>query len=333
MKKILGIISIYLLVFYLFFVPRSWEKQAHIIDVSPGRNFSQVSRELQDKGLIHHAVLLKILVKLYGSPFLKIGEYELSPDLSVWEQFQKLKKGDFYYGKVTFPEGTNHYEIAQLLRAFAWPFFEDFLALCRDKKFIRELTGESLDSLEGYLFPDTYSINKYTEAKELITRMWKQFSQVYSKTIKEQGVYSPFSRHELVTFSSLIEEETGDPKERPVIASVFYNRLRKGMKLQTDPTILYSLYLKEGFDRGKNIRRKDIRFPSKYNTYVVKGLPPGPITNVGEASLRASLDPAKTEYLYFVSRNNGTHYFSTNYKDHKKAVYKYQILPFKKKNR
>lgn len=315
---------------FIFFAPKNLQGEKVIVDVPPGETLYQVAEQLEQKNLIHKALFFKILVKLFPSRHLSVGEYELSSRLSLWSQFQKIRRGDIRYEWVTFPEGFNHYEMALLLKKRSWPGANEFLKLCQDRIFIKSLLGETAEtpsSLEGYLFPETYVLSKYGSPRTLLSEMVRQFLKVYSKERKD----SFLSRHEATTLASLIEKETGIPEERPLIASVFYNRLEKRMKLQTDPTILYGLFLKEGFERENNIRKKDILSPSPYNTYIIQGLPPGPITNFGRAALQAVFSPAESDYLYFVSRNDGSHLFTKTYTAHKKAVYKYQILPFKKK--
>ncbi len=163
--------------------------------------------------------------------------------------------------------------------------------------------------------------------KDLVKSMVNRFFKVYQNLDKKK---IPFSRHEIVTFASLIEKETSNTEERSIISSVFYNRLKINMRLQTDPTVLYALFLEKGFHIPKNIRKKDLFHSSPYNTYMVKGLPPGPIANPGKASFYSVFYPEETDFLYFVSRNDGTHKFSKNYKEHQKAVRKYQIHYFKK---
>ena len=355
--------------FYELFVPAD-PAGSHkaLIDVPPGRGFDQTARELREKGLIRRELPMKLLARAFSPP-LMAGEYRLSSGESLWRQFQKLKNGDVHYFSVTFAEGLNHYEIWEALKGAGWRETERFLPLVRDKKLIKELLGEELDSFEGYLFPETYAITKYMKAESLLRLMVREFFKAYQKAapgafrreplsgwsqgskakLKQTGALPAAamleslskkarwpaikSRHEAVTFASLIEKETGAPEERPLISSVFHNRLRLGMKLQTDPTILYSLYLAKGFSHPKNIRKRDILFDSPYNTYVIKGLPPGPVANPGRESLRAVFFPESSDYLYFVSRNNGTHVFSKTLAEHEKAVYEYQIKPFRKKKR
>ncbi|MGI9548892.1 MAG: endolytic transglycosylase MltG [Bdellovibrionales bacterium] len=320
----------FLLGIYLFFLPMSLQGDPVFIDIPPGKTFDQVALELEEKSLIRRALYFKILVRLWGSPVLKVGEYQVSSSQSLWSQFQKIRKGKVHTVLVTFAEGLNHYEMAEILKNANWDQAPQFLKLVWDKKWIRKILKKDRPSLEGYLFPDTYDISKYMTAETFIKRMVDHFTKSYQDLIK---IPTSFSRHQIVTFASLIEKETGVPQERPMIASVFYNRLKKHMRLQTDPTILYSLYLTRGFSIEKNIRRKDILMPSPYNTYVIYGLPKGPIANPGKESLQAVFQPASSPYLYFVSRNDGTHAFSKTYAEHEKKVYEYQIKPFQKKSK
>ena len=315
---------------FLLFAPKDLQGEEIRVDVPPGMTFYQVAEQLERKGLVRKAFFFKVLVKIFPPRPLSVGEYRLSPRQSLWSQFQKIRRGDIVRERVTFPEGLNYYETAFVLKKRGWPGADEFLKLCRDPAFIKSLLGggkgKPLLSLEGYLFPETYTLSKYTPPRALIEEMVRQFLKVYTEEKKD----IPLSRHETAVLASLIEKETGAPEERPLIASVFYNRLKKGMKLQTDPTILYGLFLKEGFDRKLNIRKEDILSPSPYNTYVIQGLPPGPIAGFGRAALQAVFSPVKSDYLYFVSKNDGSHLFSKTYKEHNRAVYKYQILPFKK---
>lgn len=308
---------------FQIFAPLSNNQQV-LLDVSSGKTFYQVSRELQQKKLIRKAFYFKLLVKIFNSHHLPAGEYKLSSSQSIFQQFQILRQGQAHYTFVSFPEGLNHYEMAEVLKNNNFPQYEDFLKKVWDKQLVKELLNQEFDSLEGYLFPETYPLNKYSSATTLIKSMVQNFLKNYHKVQKSHSL----SRHQIITLASLIEKETSLIKEAPLVASVFYNRLKKNMKLQTDPTILYGMFLNRGFSIEKNIRKKDILASTKYNTYVIKGLPPGPISNPGLQSLKASFNPAKTNYFYFVSRNDGSHDFSKNYEEHKKKVYQFQIKPF-----
>ncbi len=299
------------------------------MDVPPGRTFYKLAQELEDKKIIRSRRDMKALVRLFRRPRLPQGEYELSPQMSLWRIFQDLKQGKERAFLVRFPEGLNHYEMGELLKSHSWPETARFLQAVWDKALIQKTLRQRFDSFEGYLFPDSYHLRKYMTAESLIELMAKRFFEVYEK-LSSLPLPNGWSRREAVILASLIEKETGKDKERALISGVFYNRLKLNMRLQTDPSILYALYLDRGFDWGNNIRKRDILFPSPYNTYVVKGLPPGPIANPGEKSLRAVFLPERSDYLYFVSRNDGSHKFSKSYEEHKKAVYEHQIKPFRK---
>ena len=314
---------------FQFFIPASFVGEKIILDVPPNSRFYKVAEQMEDQGLIRNSFYLKVLIRTFGTGPLHVGEYELSPSESLVKQFLKIRSGKVYYKFVSFPEGFNHYEMAQTLKQQGFVQHENFLKLIFDKKFIYKMLGQNLHSLEGYLFPETYPINKYTSAEEFIGLMIKNFLTNYERARVNAKKGLQFSRHQALTFASLIEKETSVTDEAPIVASVFYNRLDKNMKLQTDPTILYSMYLKSGFATEKNIRKKDILMPSEYNTYVIKGLPKGPIANPGFKSLQAVFQPAQTDYFYFVSRNNGSHDFSKTYEEHNRKVYEYQIKPFK----
>lgn len=329
----LFVLAVFLFFHMVFFKPFNKRGALQAIDVPPGQTFYQLADELEKNQLICSAFYFKVLVWLFQNPPLFVGEYQLSPAQSLWVQFYKIRRGEVLREWITFSEGLNHYEMSLLLKSRGWLHTKEFLKLVWDKDFIRSLLNENVPSLEGYLFPETYPISKYKPAKQLLREMTGEFLKVYKQVKANQGERgsSAFSRNEIVTLASLIEKETGQASERPLISGVFHNRLKRNMKLQADPSILYSLFLKQGFERGLAIGKKEILFPSPYNTYVVRGLPPGPIANPGKKSLEAAFSPARTPYLYFVSRNDGSHVFSKSLKEHKKAVYQYQIVPFKKK--
>ena len=321
----------------LFVRPLGIHGEGLILDIPPGHSFYRLAEELKQRQVIPSAWDMKFLVWALGRPPLPKGEYEIKPGGSLWSLFQDIIKGKEREFLVRFPEGFNIYEMGELLKSHSWPAVEDFLHKARDGRLAERLLNQKgLSSFEGWLFPSSYLLRKYMSADTLIELMTKEFAKVYNEVSKKAGK-SPYplsnrlSRKEKVTLASLVEKETGQSGERPLIAGVFYNRMARGMKLQTDPSILYALYLARGFDIEKNIRKKDILFPSPYNTYVVRDLPPGPIANPGAKSLQAVFSPEKSDFLYFVSRNDGSHKFSKNFKEHQKAVYKYQIKPFKKR--
>ena len=214
-------------------------------------------------------------------------------------------------------------QIIQILARDNWIKPDRFLALTKDADFIKKI-GFNLENLEGYLFPDTYTLTRDTVTEEkLITMMTNRFQVIWNDL--EQDLPAGLSRHQAITLASIVEKETGMSDERPLIAQVFLNRLKKKMRLQSDPTVIYGL--QENFDG--DLTRKDLQQKNPYNTYVIDGLPPGPVCSPGRDSILAVLHPADVPYLYFVSKNDGSHHFSTSLKDHNRAVRKYQILPAK----
>lgn len=302
----------------------SSSKAVVIIDVPPGSSFTSVSKTLQNNGMIHNELLFKVYAKLLGyTTSLKVGEYELRKNMSPKEILTTLNAGKSIVYPVTVPEGFNTFEIEQILRS-RWPDKADrFAKLVRDRQFIRELLQEDVASLEGYLFPDTYNVTKYMNSRQLITAMVRQFLLAYEK-VPDTSIKRRMSRHDIVTLASIIEKETGAPQERPLIASVFHNRLAKGMRLQSDPTIIYGVWIETG-EYLKNIKRVHLTTSTPYNTYTVKALPAGPIANPGLDSLVAVVQPATSKFFYFVSRNDGTHIFSETYEQHNKAVRNFQL--------
>lgn len=299
------------------------EQQRLLVDVPPGRSFIAVAQELYERDLISNPTYFRIYAKLTAKDrSLKVGEYELSYQMGPSQILNVLASGQSAPRSVTIPEGTNMYDVANMLEAKGLGSAASYLKLFKDKAFIRELLNEDLYSLEGYLFPETYHFTKYTGAKEVVRKMVNSFLNAYSQVAPAGGF--KFSRHEVVTMASVIEKETGAPEERPLISSVFHNRLKRPMRLQSDPTILYGILDETGVMK-KNITRKDLTTFNRYNTYRVNGLPFGPIANPGRESLQAVFMPAQSNFIFFVSRNDGTHVFSETLQQHNAAVRKFQL--------
>lgn len=294
-----------------------------IFDIPEGKSFYTIARELEEKGLITDAFKFKILVRLlYSHTPLKVGEYKLTTGLRPREILQIITSGHSITYPLTIPEGQNVFEIREQINQL-WPGRGDeFFTLATNVEFIKKLIGQAAPSLEGYLYPETYTLSKYTAMQALIRQMVDQFNRQQEAVVSSAKIKMPL--HELVTLASVIEKETGAAEERPLISSVFHNRLRKHMRLQSDPTILYGILIQTQ-QMKSNITKADIHQPTAYNTYTVPALPLGPIANPGREALWAAANPANSEYLYFVSRNDGTHVFTTNYKDHEKAVKKFQL--------
>jgi UPF0755 protein len=221
--------------------------------------------------------------------------------------------------KLTVPEGYNQDQIAALVASAGFTSAEVFLKACTDPHLIQS-KGIAAKDLEGYLFPDTYYFPRPAAPETIISAMVQNFWSVFTDEMKKRADQMNLSIHKTVTLASIIEKETGVATERPLISSVFHNRLKKRMRLESDPTVIYGI---EDFDG--NLTRKHLKTYTPYNTYRIKGLPPGPIANPGKEAIEAALYPAESDYLFFVSRKDRTHHFSTNLSDHNKAVRRYQL--------
>jgi UPF0755 protein len=281
--------------------------------IPPGTGVRQIGRQLQGLGLVRHPEIFRVVVlEKRAAGRLQAGEYELSGRMSL---------GDHVVRRfVTFPEGRTIEDMAAILAAQGLPA-EPFLAVARDPAPIADLDPKATD-LEGYLFPDTYEIPPRSDAPAAVARQAvARFRKVVTPELPAVGT-SGLTLREVVTLASLVEMETAVPAERPRVAAVFLNRLRRRMPLQTDPTVIYAMRRAGRWDG--NIRRRDLAIDSPYNTYRYPGLPPGPIASPGIESLRAVLRPADSDELYFVSRNDGSHHFSRTLAEHARAVDHYQ---------
>jgi UPF0755 protein len=294
---------------------------AERLEVPQGTSVAEIGRLLQQRGFVRHPLLFRALVLVHGAGgSLKAGEYALDGPLSLEDVVDLLARGDVVRHEVTIPEGRNLVEIAAIVGGRGLEP-DEFLAAAQDASAIRDLDPEAAD-LEGYLFPDTYDVPRTAvPAAALVQRMVERFRDVLEPE-RPRLAAAGLTVRQLVTLASLVELETARPEERPRIAAVFHNRLKRGMPLQTDPTVIYALRKAGRWDG--NIRRKDLDLDSPYNTYRHPGLPPGPIGCPGREALRAVLEPAPVNDLYFVSRNDGTHQFSETLTEHNRAVDRYQ---------
>lgn len=297
-----------------------------LFSIAQGEGFNQLTRRLQNAGMITSPIRFKLLARIKREDKqLKAGEYRLAADMTPEEILDVLVKGKQHLYRITIPEGFNLNQIADEIDRLALTNGRQFLVMANDSK-VASSIGIEHPTLEGYLFPDTYYFPKNATPISIITKMVSNFQDNFTAAWRQRAQDLNLTVHEVVTLASIIEKETGAPYERPVIASVFHNRLRKRMRLESDPTVIYGIKNFNG-----NLTRKDLRTHTPYNTYKIKGLPRGPIANPGLASLEAALYPEETKYLFFVSKKDGTHYFSTNIKEHNNAVYKYQLKRRRKK--
>jgi len=269
-------------------------------------------------------------VRRVGGQF-KAGEYAFDPEKPQTpdEVIDRLLKGEVLELRFTIPEGLRIDEQAKLVEAAGFGTAKEFEQLARDPAFAKTL-GIPADSLEGYLYPDTYSFPRRTTTKQVLEKMVASFEVAWTRAQAKRDPVVTLSKHQAVTLASIVEKETGAASERPRISCIFHNRLKKDMKLQTDPTVIYAEILRKGSYDG-DINRSDLDAVHPYNTYAVKGLPPGPISNAGEAALAAALAPLTCDDLFFVSRNDGTHVFCPTLACHETAVEKWQREYFRRK--
>ena len=292
-------------------------EQAVFLEVERGMSSGRIAGRLAEAGIIAHPWQFLLLRYLRPGATLQAGEYRFTGPASVRTVFARLVRGDVYYVSLVIPEGANLFEIAALVAASDLRNAKDFPKHARDPSLVRDLDPEA-PSLEGYLFPSTYQFRRKATAAEICARLTGEFRKQW------KALGAPAGAHRLVTLASLVEKETSIAEERPVVASVYGNRLREGMRLDCDPTVIYAALL-EGKYRG-TIYQSDLQRDSPYNTYRRAGLPPGPIANPGAAALRAAIHPAETGYLFFVAKGDGSgaHRFSENLSGHTANVNNYR---------
>jgi UPF0755 protein len=291
-----------------------------IVTVNPGQGFKAFSTWLQENGIIQHPVKFEMLARFQGyDKKIKAGEYLLSSAMTPSKILEILVSGKVRLYRITVPEGYNLNQIAVLLTNSGLTTETEFLKAATDNALTRKM-GINTKSFEGYLFPETYYFPKNVAPEKIISTMVKRFWSVFKPEWNQRAATLGLSVHQVVTLASIIEKETGAAFERPIISSVFHNRLKRRMRLESDPTVIYGIKNYNG-----NITRSHLNTPTPYNTYTINGLPPGPIASAGIKAIEAALYPADTQYLYFVSKKDHTHHFSTNIKDHNRAVQKYQL--------
>lgn len=289
-----------------------------LIDVTDG-SFRSTAKTLEEAKLIRSAFTFRLMARFQGKDTLvKSGEYELSPSMAPQAILDKMVRGDMFRRRITIKEGMTLTDITAALKDAGIIASEQFQAILSDPAFIKE-QGLDASSFEGYLFPETYDFPRNTPAKKIISAMREQFEKRWSPEWTQRAQILELTKHQVLTLASIIEKESGNFDEQPIIASVFHNRLRKKMRLQADPTVIYGIKNFNG-----NITKQDLTTSTPYNTYVIDGLPPGPIANPGINAIKATLYPADTNYLYFVGNGQGAHIFSETLEAHNVAVNQYQ---------
>ncbi len=359
-KQYLGIVVVAALLLSLFSVcwlyfyavsPGALHGDSEIrVYIPPRSGVSQIKSLLSESGVIDDDIRFVLLTKVLGAAKkLKAGEYLFAPGSSPLQIIEDLAAGKTVLRSVTIAEGFNIFQMADIFAEQGWSPKESFLALLQSQDFIRSL-DLNVDSLEGYLFPDTYFFPKGEDIRAIVRKMVEKGRQVMDEECQnsanefffacsgkeslkkkthigtqKKGVERTLSTHQILTLASIIEKEASLENERPLVSRVFLNRLDINMRLQADPTLIYGL---QKF--GEPLTRVDLKTPGPYNTYLNKGLPPGPICSPGQASIRAVFQSSEGSYYYFVSQNDGSHSFSKSLREHNKAVKRYRELTKKK---
>lgn len=292
------------------------------VEIAAGRNFADICRELKNKGVIKYAWALDALGRFRKADTkISAGEYELSPAMDPRSILHKLISGDVIKRQITVKEGFTIKDIARALETAGIIKAEDFEREASDPRLLSK-AGISAASFEGYLFPETYFFSRPVSAQTIIWTMLEEGERHWPREFTEKAEKMRLSRHEVLTLASIIEKESGNVDEQPLISSVFHNRLSQVMKLQSDPTVIYGLPNFNG-----NLTKEDLQNPHPYNTYVNFGLPPGPIANPGLSAIKAALFPKQTTFLFFVADGSGKHVFSTTLAEHNEAVARFQKGP------
>ena len=306
---------------------KGYEADEQFVEIPPGAGTAEIRRRLIDAGVVRDELSFRAAVWWTGrAQSLQAGEFQFTRPMSAAAVVEKIARGDVYTRRITFREGLTIAEMADVFESNGFGKKAEFLAAAGDRTLIRDLDPDAGD-LEGYLFPETYALPRGTPASRLIAMMVDRFRANYTDDLQAKAQEQGFTTRQVVTLASLVEKETGKGDERPLVSAVYRNRIELGMPMQADPTVVYALQKAARYDG--NIRREDLAFDSPYNTYRYNGLPPGPIASPGKASLEAALAPADVPYLYFVSRNDGSHVFAETLAEHNANVYQYQILYFR----
>ena len=299
------------------------------VEIPAGDGPARIGQRLVDAGVVEDAMTFRGAVWLSGQAReLKAGEYRFDRPMTALEVVDKIARGDVYRRQITFREGLTITEMAQVFESAGFGKAKDFESAARDASIVHALDPDARD-LEGYLFPETYSVRRDVAASVLVTQMAQLFLDTLTPDSRDALKTQGLTIREAVTVASLVEKETAVPEERPLVAAVYLNRRRINMPMQADPTVIYALQ-RAGRYTG-NLRREDLQFDSPYNTYRYPGLPPGPIAAPGKASLEAVVKPAPVDYLYFVSRNDGSHVFARTLDEHNRNVQRWQVDFFRQR--
>ena len=308
---------------------KGYEGDEQFVEIPQGSGTAVIGKRLADAGVIRDEVSFKLALWLSGAArHLQAGEYRFDHAMTPRQVADKIARGDVYVRPITFPEGLTARQMAAAYESKEFGTAKEFLDATKNAALVSAIDPGAKD-LEGYLFPDTYKLPRHSTAEQLVGRMVTSFMKALTPDLIDQAESRGMTVRQFVTLASIVEKETGNPAERPLVAAVYANRLKIGMGLQCDPTVIYALE-RAGRYTG-NLTRDDLHFDSPYNTYRYAGLPPGPIASPGRASLEAAANPATAPYLYFVSKNDGSHAFASTLEEHNRNVQEYQVKYFRER--
>ncbi len=301
------------------------------VDIPSGTGPAGIGARLVTAGLVRDAWTFRAAVLLSGrARELKAGEYRFDAPMTALDVVGKIARGEVYTRLLTFREGLTMVEMAAVFEERGFGAAADFTRAAQDASLIHDLDPAARD-LEGYLFPETYVLPRHTPAADVVAQMVAGFKKAFDADLRAAAAAGGLTVRQAVTLASLVEKETASPDERPIVAAVYRNRMKIRMGMQADPTVIYALQKAGKYDG--NLSKDDLRFDSPYNTYRYAGLPPGPIASAGRASIEAAVKPAAVDYLYFVSRNDGTHVFASTLAEHNRNVFTWQIQYFRDQRR
>ena len=304
---------------------KGYDAAERFVEIPPGSGPASIGRRLAESGVIRDQLSFRIALARSGQARrLQAGEYRFDRPMTTREVIDKIARGDVFLRPITFPEGLTVRQMADIYERDGGGSKADFLRAARNGALVHDIDPVAQD-LEGYLFPETYTLPRRTTADQLVQRMVTAFRDVMTPDLVQRAAARGLSVRELMTLASLVEKETAKSGERPLVAAVYTNRLKIGMGMQCDPTVIYALERAGKYDG--NLTRENLQFDSPYNTYRYAGLPPGPIAAPGRAAIEAAASPADVPYLYFVSRNDGSHVFSATLDEHNRNVYEFQKKP------
>jgi UPF0755 protein len=308
---------------------QGYDAPEQFVEIPQGAGPAAIGRRLVAAGVVRNRATFRLALWVTGEGRrLQAGEYRFDHPISPRQAIEKIARGEVFVQPITFPEGLTIKQMAALYESRGFGTAAAFTKAAQNVSLISELDPVAHD-LEGYLFPNTYTLPRKATADQLVTRMVQEFDKALTPEMRQQAAARGMSVRQLVTLASIVEKETGRPDERPVIAAVYSNRLKVGMGLQCDPTVIYALE-RAGRYTG-NLTRADLQYDSPYNTYRYSGLPPGPIASPGHASLAAAANPEDVPYLYFVSRNDGSHAFAATLAEHNRNVQEFQVKYFRQR--